>query len=106
MGAQAVANILHAMATLDARGRMRVDDSLADALLARAIGMMPRRARMETGVVKVHGGGMLKGALRNLGIEPDPGLLEAIQAGRVKHYPTSRGTGYRGTNRRPPWTRK
>ncbi|KAJ1472846.1 hypothetical protein T484DRAFT_1838762, partial [Baffinella frigidus] len=72
MGAQAVANILHSMATLNASGRMGVDDELAGELLARAKAMagdfIPQAVTN------------LMWALATMGIEnPDAGLVKMMQ---------------------------
>ncbi|KAJ1472840.1 hypothetical protein T484DRAFT_1838754 [Baffinella frigidus] len=72
MGAQAVANIFHAMVTLNASGRMIVDDELVGELLA--------RAKATAGDFTPQAVANLMWAVATMGIEnPDAGLVKMMQ---------------------------
>ena len=70
MGAQAVVNILHSMATLHERS-MAVDDELVGKLMARALAV--------AGDFNPKEAGYLLWALATMRIEPQPRLLKAMQ---------------------------
>jgi len=72
MGARAVANVALSMAMLHVIGRMVVDDEL--------VGELQGRARETAGDFNPQHVLMLMSALAKMGITPDAGLVEAMQA--------------------------
>jgi len=72
MGARGVANVVHSMARLHGSGRLSVDDDL--------VGELQARAKARAGDFKPQDVSGLMLALAKMGVKPDAGLVEAMQA--------------------------